>query len=156
MRPRVLLLLGLAVLLTNFALTWGASDSQIRVLNSSARTLQPAPRSRAPAPHAAADLQRAVAEGRLLRCLGRLPELEDLTRSQVAVLFRCLEDCRRALAAGSLEWRARAADGASLRRRIDALHAEMRARVACALRDAALDDERLVDTLCRVVLASTG
>lgn len=161
MRQRVILLLNLAILVANFALALGSSESQVRVLRATSRVAHelPTPRivvERPAPPFPAPPAGPAPADLRLLRYLGRIPEVDRLSPDQMEAVRGCLDYCCRVLREEGCELVARAADGASLRRAADGLRERLRDNVARSLDEAAIPDERLRSTLLRVVLSSAG
>ena len=128
---RVTLLLNLAILVVNFALACGATETQVRVLRSTARTLATpsVPRWLGPPPE---------------RRLGAVP--------QVAALYRALEDCAAELTRGGRRLRVVRDDGDHARRLVERLER----RIAATLKAADVPEGETLARLVRVVMASAG
>ncbi|MHC4931069.1 MAG: hypothetical protein ACYTGV_02625 [Planctomycetota bacterium] len=154
MTHKVVLLLNLAILLVNFALSWGSTEAQVRVLRTTARVAHGFPLLPPRVPEAVSPA--GVPEARLLRYLGGLGDLERLTPRQIAAVYGCLDYCCRTAAEGGQWLREGALDGAAARRRIERIHERMRRGVADSLRAAEIEDHRLLGHLVRILVSSTG
>jgi len=161
MKHRVILLLNLAVLVVNFFVSLGATETQTQVLRTTARvafsqplvlpprprpaSLPPAPAAREPSPMA-----------RLVKFLARSEELDRLTAAQVDALFVAHDHCRQELEEGGGKLRGTAYGGAHARRLLGDLRARVRRNVEDTFRAAEVSDRELLARLVRVVLASAG
>ena len=178
--PTLFLLLNLAILLSNFAVSWGASETQTRVLRSTARLFHgvprpglqyagaadsavhpPGPGTNPPAgePTLATGPLRGVTAGtrvRLARYLVRLPELERLSPAQVGALYRGVESTARALHEVGERLGARPGDGGRVRELMLAADHRMRSELTRSLRGVAIPDGPVLDRLVRIVVASAG
>jgi len=161
MHDKVILLLNLAVLVTNFFVSLGATETQARVLRTTARVaysepIPPRPPRAEPAPAPPPPRPDAgVPTVRLVKFLARVDELDRLTSSQVEALFRATRDCNATLARGGEALRGRA-DGSRARALLGDMQARVRRRVASRLRAADVPEGDLLARLVRIVVASAG
>ena len=148
---RVTLLLNLAILVVNFALACGATETQVRVLRSTARTLATpsVPRWLGPPPERRLG---AVPLARFVKYLARLDRTQRLTPPQVAALYRALEDCAAELTRGGRRLRVVRDDGDHARRLVERLER----RIAATLKAADVPEGETLARLVRVVMASAG
>jgi hypothetical protein len=149
MKNHATLLLNLAILVVNCALAFGATETQVKVLRSTARAAF-APRNR-PAP----DPARAPARpdtARLLKYLGKLDPAVRLTGVQGAALCESLEACRTILHREAYRLKQRRVDAAALA----GLRGRMRDATDVRLRAAGIHDPQLRSELVRIVLSATG
>jgi hypothetical protein len=158
MALRVVLLLNLAILICNFALSLGTQESQIRILRAASRVVHEPPLERCLRTEDAGPRGYAagVPEVRLFRYVGRLPEFDRLSSRQVAAVYGSFEQCCDAAARGGAGLRRSAFDGEATRRSIERLRSRLREGVAESLRAAEIDDARLLEHLVRIVLSSAG
>ena len=146
-----LLLINLAILVANFAVSLGATETQVRVLRTTARVafgsmpLARAPRSRA------TEL-RETADVRLVKYLAKLTAVRRLDGAQVAALFRCVLACRASL----LKEAARLGKGEVEAERLGGLRARLRGEAEGRLKQAGVSDPALRKELATIVLSSTG
>lgn len=158
-----LLLLNVAVLAVNFALSLGATDTQAKVLRTTARLGCGAPvvavrAAPAPAPAPAPPLHPAAPDAptaRLVKFLARAEELDGLSPRQVEAVRQAAVGCRRALARSAAALRG-AVDGARARRALGDVEARVRREVAAALRAARVPEGEVLARLVRIVMASAG
>ncbi|MHC4666963.1 MAG: hypothetical protein ACYTFD_01035 [Planctomycetota bacterium] len=160
MKHRVTLLLNLAVLVVNFFVALGVTETQVRVLRTTARVaysepLVPVRPERVPAPVPAPSAP-AGGDARLVKFLGRLEELDRLSPRQVDALYRAHDRCRREFARGGVRLRAAEASGARARRFLGDLRARVRREVENTLRAAEVPEGEVLARLVRIVLASAG
>ncbi|MHC4134915.1 MAG: hypothetical protein ACYTDU_15485 [Planctomycetota bacterium] len=162
MNHRVILLLNLAVLVVNFFVSLGATETQTRVLRTTARVafsqplVPPMPRPR-PAPMAPAPTAREPSPmARLVKFLARSEELDRLTPAQVDALYLAHDHCRHELEEGGVRLRGAAYGGAHTRRLLGDLRARVRRNVEDTFRAAEVSDREVLARLVRVVLASAG
>ena len=174
MKSQLILLLNLAVLVVNFFLAWGSSESQQRVLRATARASFQAPIpprfARVPlradsgpfgGPPGSANATASgrvggVPRARLVKYLYKLSALERLSARQVEALLRGLAySCREFSSASDRLGEARF-DGAGARAIIGQAHHRIRNELESSLRGAALDDSELLGQLVRIVLSSAG
>lgn len=148
---RVMLLLNLAVLVVNFALTCGATETQVRVLRSTARTLATPSTLRRLGPPPERRLG-AVPLARFVKYLARLDRRQQLTPPQVAALYRALEDCAAELTRGGRRLRVVRDDGDHARRLVE----RVQQRIAATLKAADVPEGETLARLVRVVMASAG
>ena len=143
MRPT--LILNLAILVANFALSYGANETQIRVMRTTSRTvLSP--------PHPLATTRgHAASDARLVKYLARLPGAERLTPAQVKAVCGSLDRCRAVLATAAAKMRRQGLDPSETVGFADGL----RAAVARTLEAARIEDG-LRARLVQIVLSSTG
>jgi len=154
MGSKITLLLNVAVLVTNFVVCLGATETQVQVARAAVRTVCAVPCApRIPPPPAAPP---PAAGARLVKCLARLDGLDRLTPAQVEALFLAHDHCRRELAAGGERLLAAAHDGARARAHVEALRARVSRDVAATLKAAQVPDGELLARLVRVVMASAG
>ena len=144
-----MLLLNLAILVVNFIVACGASETQVRVMRTTARIAHAMPI----VPRPVREL-RDVPQTRLLKYLDRLPELERLTQAQVEALHESLDYCCAVLAQEGAELRA--LDGAGVRAGLGGLNDRLRENVTASLRAARIEDPGLLRQLVRIVVSSTG
>ncbi|MHC4955736.1 MAG: hypothetical protein ACYTGZ_17935 [Planctomycetota bacterium] len=171
MRPRLVLLLNVAVLIVNFVLVIAASDSQERVLRATTRMAcecpaLPSPYLRTEAPDStAADRPERGAIGgaigqvphiRLLKYLSRVDGLDSLSGKQLNAVYSALEHCCRALVEAGDRVRRAPTGGAAARRSAEAARERVEQEVADRLRAAEIQDRGLVARLVRVVVSSAG
>ena len=160
MKHRVILLLNLAVLVVNFFVSLGATETQTQVLRTTARVAfsQPlVPRSRPPAPLPPGPVSLDPSPtARLVKFLARSEELDRLTAAQVDALFGAHDYCRAELEEGGVKLRGAAYGGARTRRLLGDLRARVRKSVEDTFRAADVSDRELLARLVRVVLASAG
>jgi hypothetical protein len=153
---RVTLLLNLAILVVNFALACGATETQVRVLRSTARTLAtPSVPSRLGLRRLGPPPERrlgAVPLARFVKYLARLDGTQRLTPPQVAALYRALEDCAAELTRGGRRLRVVRDDGDHARRLVERLER----RIAATLKAADVPEGETLARLVRVVMASAG
>jgi len=171
----LIMLLNLAILLSNFAVSWGANETQTRVLRSTARLFHGVPH---PYPTAGAapvtpgddacppGTRTGIADGggrrdagpraRLARYLLRTPELERLSREQLGALCRSADSTSRALHDLGERLVAPRDDGLRTRAKLVASDRRLREAVARTLRGAAIPEGPMLDRLVRIVVASAG
>lgn len=143
---KTILLLNLTILVVHFVLALGASDSQVRLLRTTARVACSAPPPIVrPRPQEVA--APAPPRARLVKYLARLPELERLDQRQIAALRRAFERSFATLSAERALGRPRAADE---------LVGAVRRDVEQALRRAAVPEGELLRRLVRIVVSATG
>lgn len=145
---RVVLLLNLAILVSNFVVSLGATETQVRLVRTTARAAFDGPVA-APAPGARGPATR------LVKYLGRLERLADLTPRQVRALCLALDDCSDELAQGGEALR-RGLRGAHAQRLLGDLRARVERKVESTLRAADVADGELLARLVRIVVASAG
>lgn len=161
MQQRVILLLNLAVLVVNFFVSLGATETQAHVLRTTARVAfsQPLVPRRVPVPETAAPPPAApepAPTARLVKFLARSEELDRLTPAQVDALYVAHDHCRQALEEGGGRLRGAAYGGARTRRLLGDLRARVRRNIEDMFRAAEVSDRELLARLVRVVLASAG
>ena len=159
MKHRVILLLNLAVLVVNFFVSLGATETQAQVLRTTARVAFSQPLVLPPRPHAAPPASTAREPSpmaRLVKFLARSEELDRLTAAQVDALYDAHEYCRHELEEGGVKLRGAAYGGARTRRLMGDLRARVRRNVEDTFRAAEVSDRELLARLVRVVLASAG
>jgi hypothetical protein len=161
MRHRVILLLNLAVLVVNFFVSLGATETQTRVLRTTARVafsqpLVPPTRPPPAAPPPAPIARESFPMARLVKFLARSQELDRLTAAQVDALYDAHDYCRHELEEGGVRLRGAACGGARTRRLLGDLRARVRRNVEDTFRAAEVSDRELLARLVRVVLASAG
>jgi hypothetical protein len=159
MKHRVILLPNLAVLVVNFFVSLGATETQAQVLRTTARVAFSQPLVLPPRPHAAPPASTAREPSpmaRLVKFLARSEELDRLTVAQVDALFDAHEYCRHELEEGGVKLRGAAYGGARTRRLMGDLRARVRRNVEDTFRAAEVSDRELLARLVRVVLASAG
>ncbi|MHC4338812.1 MAG: hypothetical protein ACYSX0_01180 [Planctomycetota bacterium] len=154
MTHKMVLLLNLAILLANFALSWGSTEAQVRVLRTTARVAHGFPLLSPRSPETGSP--GGVPEARLLRYLGGLSGLDRLTPRQIATVYGCLDYCCRTAEEGGQRLREGALDGAATRSHIERLQEQMRSGVKDSLRAAEIEDRRLLGHLVRILVSSTG
>jgi hypothetical protein len=160
MKSNVVLLLNLAVLVVNFVVAVGVSESQNRTLRATARVAYASPPARRPAPEiprvARAPDVGPVPRARLVKYLGKLRRIDRLSAAQIAAVHGGLADSVRVLdeLGGQLARPAR--DGAAARELIGSGQQRIRHRVAERLRRAALPEDDFFDQLVRIVISSAG
>jgi len=161
MNHRVILLLNLAVLVVNFFVSLGATETQAQVLRTTARVAfsqplvlppRPLPAPKAPAPAA----REPSPTARLVKFLARSEELDRLTPAQVDALFLAHDYCRHELEEGGGKLRGATYGGADTRRLLGDLRARVRRNVEDSFRAAEVSDREVLARLVRVVLASAG
>jgi len=161
MKSSLTLLLNLAVLLVNFFVSLGVTDTQVQTLRTTARIAYGTPRRRSPkhlvtpGPPATPPATSAP-RARLVRFLARCEGPEKLDTAQMGAL---LDACDRY--AGEVERlgnRLRELGGNGFRARglCGELQRKLRDEVASTLRAAAVADPALRERLVRLVLASAG
>lgn len=148
MKTQAILLLNLAILVVNCALAFGATETQVKVLRSTARAAF-APRGPDRGPVQAKARPDAA---RLLKYLGKLDPSVRLTGEQGAALWACLEACRTILQREAYRLRQRQLDPSALA----GLRGRLREETDVRLRAAGIEDPRLRSELVRIVLSATG
>ena len=148
---KTLLLINLAILVANFALALGSTETQVRVLRTTARVaFGSVPRARAPRPRT--EKVRETADVRLVKYLAKLRAIRRLDGAQVAELFRCVFACRAAL----LEEAARLGQGKVEAGRLEGLRARLRGEAERRLEEAGIENPGFRKELATIVLSSTG
>ena len=151
---KITLWLNLAVLLVNFFVAVGATETQTQLLRTTARVVYEAPLPvAAPVPQPPAGPPATV---RLVKFLARLEELDRLTSEQVTALCVAHDACFRRLSQAGTELRSAALNGARAREVLGDLRARAARDVEATLRGAAVADGELRARLVRIVLASAG
>ena len=161
MNHRVILLLNLAVLVVNFFVSLGATETQARVLRTTARVAFSQPLVLPPRPHPAPaapapTVREPSPMARLVKFLARSEELDRLTPAQVDALYLAHDYCRQELEAEGDKLRGAAYGGAHTRRLLGDLRARVRRNVEDTFRAAEVSDREVLARLVRVVLASAG
>lgn len=156
MKHRVILLLNLAVLVVNFLVSLGATETQTRVLRTTARVAFSQPLVPPVSPLPGSTASRSGPTARLVKFLARAEELDRLTPAQVDALYDAHDYCRHELEQVGEELRGAAFGGARMRRLLGDLSARVRRQVEDTFRAAEVSDRELLARLVRVVLASAG
>ena len=161
MKSNLVLLLNLAVLVVNFVVAVGVSESQNRTLRATARVAYAAPPSRLPAPSMRLSKPPGseagpVPRARLVKYLGKLRQIDRLSAGQIAALHGGLLDSVRVLDEMGGQLARPAHDGAAVRELIGSGQRRIRHRVSERLRRAALPEDELFDQLVRIVISSAG
>ncbi|MHC4956837.1 MAG: hypothetical protein ACYTGN_00580 [Planctomycetota bacterium] len=149
MKAHAALLLNLAILVVNFVLAFGATETQVKVLRTTARA------AFSPPVRATPDPIRSPARpdtARLLKYLGKLDSAVRLTGEQGAALCASLEACRTLLDREAYRLKQRRLDAAALA----GLKGRMRDATDVRLRAAGIHDPQLRSELVRIVLSATG
>jgi len=169
MKSNLILLMNLAILVVNFVVAVGASESQNRTLRATARAAYALPpaRSVAPTPVREGRGERdepgradpavgRVPRARLVKYLGRLRQIDRLSAGQIAALHGGLADSCRVLDELGGQLAATAHDGVVVRDLIGSGRQRLRQRVTERLRRASVPDGELLDQLVRIVVSSAG
>lgn len=156
MKHRVILLLNLAVLVVNFIVSLGATETQARVLRTTARVAFSQPLVPLPSTASAPTEPQPTPTARLVKFLARAEELDRLTPAQVDALYDAHDYCRQELERRGVELRGGAYGGARTRRLLADLRTRVRRQIEDTFRAAEVSDRELLAGLVRVVLASAG
>lgn len=149
---RITLLLNLAILVVNFVLAYGATETQVRVLRTTARTALATP---VVPPRLGPPPERrlgAVPLARFVKYLARLDRSQQLAPHQVSALYRALEDCAAELSRGGRRLRTVRDDGDRARKLVE----RVQRQVAATLKAADVPEGETLARLVRVVMASAG
>ena len=154
MRHNVPLVLNAAILLVNFAVSLGSTDTQIQIARAAVRTVaEPAP---APAPPAAPVEDPRAPAVRLVKYLARLRGLETLSPDQIEALRLAHDYCWQELTSGGEQLRGADYDGARTRIVLSELRARVSRNVEATLKAANVPEGELLARLVRIVMASAG
>lgn len=162
---RTVLLLNTVILVVNFFVSFGASESQVRVLRSTARTAYsgpvevrvPAPgvRQSAPVPDSPARTPLS-AHVRLLRYLTAVPEVRAFDDRQMATLFELFRDCCVRFASASDRLNAASHSGRRVIDEVSQLRRGLEEHVRMRLLDSCVDDGTVAMRLARILVVSVG